>query len=73
MILPGLFAATHFVGKIYIDIVDRKYEEHAMSKFSDQVMSMTPRELENGDWTIVMNALIEAKVRFANHDLGNQS
>ncbi|WP_331351204.1 hypothetical protein [Cellvibrio sp. UBA7671] len=73
MILPVLFSATHFVGKIYIDIVDRKYEEHAMSKFSDQVMAMTPRELENGDWRIVMNALIEAKERFAHLDLGNQS
>lgn len=44
-----------------------------MSKLSDQIMAMTPRELENGDWRIVMNALIEAKGRFADHGLGNQS
>lgn len=44
-----------------------------MSKLSDEIMAMTPRQLENGDWKIVMNALIEAKTKFAESGLGNQS
>ena len=44
-----------------------------MSKLSDQVMGMTPRQLENGDWKIVMNALIEAKTKLSENGLGNQS
>lgn len=44
-----------------------------MSKLSDQVMGMTPRQLENGDWKIVMSALIEAKTKFSESGFGNQS
>ena len=44
-----------------------------MSKFSDDVMAMTSRQLENGDWKIAMNALIDAKKKFGEIGLGNQS
>lgn len=44
-----------------------------MSKLSDEIMAMTPRQLENGDWKIVMNALIEAKSKFTDSGMGNQS
>ena len=39
----------------------------------NQIISMTPRQLENGDWKIVGNALIEAKQKLNCLGFGNQS
>lgn len=44
-----------------------------MSKFSDQVMLMNERELENGDWAIVHQALVDAQSKLANVGAGRQT
>lgn len=44
-----------------------------MSKFSDQVMLMNERELENGDWAIVHQALVDAQSKLANIGAGRQT
>lgn len=44
-----------------------------MSKFSDQVMLMNERDLENGDWAIVHQALVDAQSKLANVGAGRQT
>lgn len=44
-----------------------------MSKFSVQVMLMNERELENGDWAIVHQALVDAQSKLANVGAGRQT
>lgn len=44
-----------------------------ISPFAAAVLKMNPRELENGDWKIVHEALLEAKRKLKECSLGNQS
>ena len=44
-----------------------------MSVFSEKVLAMTPREIEDAEWVVVHRALLDAKKHFSENGLGNQS
>ncbi len=48
-------------------------EVDEVSKLSERILSMTPREIEDAEWKIVREILLAAKAGFKEAGLGNQS